>query len=136
MNTNFEGGANFNVLVKTFQKNALNAKTWSNPFFGRNMVFLVLSESSENQFGRPKKADTIFKFFLKPPPPPPLEKILDPPLNKIFRIFRKTASFFQKIISAHALGGVKNLFKQAINSQNCQTFLSVSLQNHMHNFQI
>ena len=69
MNTNFEGGANFNVLVKTFQKNALNAKTWPNPFFCRNMVFLVLSESSENQFGRPKKADTIFKFFLKPPPP-------------------------------------------------------------------
>ena len=34
-------------------------------------VFLVLCESSENQFGRPKKkVDKIFKKFLKIRPPP------------------------------------------------------------------
>ena len=44
-------------------------------------TFLVIWESSENQFSRPKKqVDIIFKFFLKVRPPPPLEKILDSPL--------------------------------------------------------
>ena len=47
--------------------------------FGRSRVFVVLSESSENQFGRPKKKiSKIFKTFFKIPTPP--EKILDPPL--------------------------------------------------------
>ena len=48
--------------------------------FGQNSVFLVLKESSENQFGRPKKKVLkFFENFLKIRPTP-LEKILDPPL--------------------------------------------------------
>ena len=45
--------------------------------------FLVLQESSENQFGQPKK--TGRQNFLKIRPP--LEKILDPPLCWIEKFF-------------------------------------------------
>ena len=43
--------------------------------FDQNRVFLMLWESSENHFGRPKKkVDKIFKNFLKSAPPPPSRK--------------------------------------------------------------
>ena len=45
---------------------------------GRNRVFLVLWEISENQFSQPKKRLTKFSIFFENPPP--LEKILDPSL--------------------------------------------------------
>ena len=78
-------------LVKIFKKLPKNA------FFsfkilpaarnlGQNRDFLVLSESSKNQFGRPKERRQNFQNCFEnpepppPPPPPPLEKILDPPL--------------------------------------------------------
>ena len=45
---------------------------------GSFRVYIVLWESSENQFGRPKKkVDKIFEIFSKIRPPP-LKKILDP----------------------------------------------------------
>ena len=51
--------------------------------FGQSGVFVVLWESSENEFGRPKnKVDKILEILKIRPPP--LEKILDPPLVKIF----------------------------------------------------
>ena len=47
--------------------------------FGQNKAFVMLCESLENHFGRPKKKiDNIFEIFLKVRPL--LEKILDPPL--------------------------------------------------------
>ena len=42
-------------------------------------VFLVLWQSSESQFSRPKKITTKFSNFFENPHPP-FEKILDPPL--------------------------------------------------------
>ena len=44
----------------------------------QNRVFLVLWESSENQFNRPKKRSTKLSIFFENLP---FEKILDPPLN-------------------------------------------------------
>ena len=77
---NFEGGAR---AKKTpvfrpvfFSKFCLRRRN-----FGQNRVFVMLWESSENQFGRPKKMSTKFLNFFENPPPPPLEKILDPPLE-------------------------------------------------------
>ena len=37
--------------------------------FGQNGAFIVIWESSENQFGRPKKIDKIFENFSKIRPP-------------------------------------------------------------------
>ena len=49
-----------NFLVKISQKVPQNAFFFHN--FGQDKVFLVLSLSSKNQFGRPtKKVDKIFK---------------------------------------------------------------------------
>ena len=47
--------------------------------FGQSKVFLVIWETSENQFDSPKKSQQSFRYFFENPPP--LEKILDPPLN-------------------------------------------------------
>ena len=48
------------------------------------MVFIVVGESSENQFGRPKKRSRKFSKIFRKSAPPPLEKILDLPLEKLF----------------------------------------------------
>ena len=47
--------------------------------FGKNRVFVMIWESSENQFGRPEKNSR--QNFFENPPPHPLDKILDPPLS-------------------------------------------------------
>ena len=66
--------------------------------FDQNRVFLVLWESSENQFGRPKKkVDKIFENFWKSPPP--LEKILDPALIDPIFIFFFLSPFILSIQS-------------------------------------
>ena len=74
--TNFEGAARaekIDFLVKIFQEMLKKTqKIW--PKQG-----LLLWESSENQFGRPKKGRQFLKVR-----PPPLEKILDPPLSPTF----------------------------------------------------
>ena len=81
--TNFEGGARAEktgFFGQNFPKKPKNV--YFLPVFskfclrrrksGRNSVFLVLWQSSENQFGRPKKKGRQnFRFFLKNPPPPP-----------------------------------------------------------------
>ena len=72
---------------RKFPKKCLKMLFW--PFFknlsqnrrrklGQNRVFILVWESSENQFGRTKKKfDKIFKNCFKVRPPP-LEKFLDP----------------------------------------------------------
>ena len=62
-------------LIETFQKvpkNAFCGLFFKNlPAAGQIWVFVVVSESSQNQFGRPKKkVDNIFKKMLTIPPPP------------------------------------------------------------------
>ena len=80
------GGArrkNAIFLVKNLQKVSTNAILACffkicprRRIFGQNRDFLMLCESSENQFARPKrKVDKISNFFENaPPPPPPREK--------------------------------------------------------------
>ena len=86
LDTNFEVGALVKkrdaIFGKIFPKNAYNA------FFGlffnffpqckeidQNRVFFVLWESSENQFGRPKKSSTEFSIFFKSENPTFFENI-------------------------------------------------------------
>ena len=75
-----------NFLVNNFQKVPKNTLFgfFQNFACGADIspktVFLVLWESLENQFGRPKKNG---QKFLKIFDNPPLEKILDPPLGVI-----------------------------------------------------
>ena len=58
-----------------------NLKLWKRagkePKFGHYRVVRVIWESSENQFGRPKKRSTQILIFLKIRPPP-LKKFLEP----------------------------------------------------------
>ena len=68
------------VFLNCFSKFCLRRRK-----FDQNIVFLMLEESSESQFGRPKKKVVkIFEIFLKIRP---LEKILDPPLVQSKKIF-------------------------------------------------
>ena len=90
-----------NFLVKFFEK-----KVPKNAFFGlflskwlrrrkfiQNRVLILICESSENQFGRPKKRVDKFFDFIKNPPL--LEKILNPPLaimlKPIYGYYKKSS---------------------------------------------
>ena len=59
---------------------------------GQNRVFLMLWESSENQFGQPKKSRANFRKFLKTP----LEKTLYPSLHRRFLFLSPPPAKFNK----------------------------------------
>ena len=65
-------------------------KTWSIFQF---RVFIVIWESSENQFGRPKKS-----FFFLKIRPPPLEKFLDPRLTVLIFMITFTVIMIIRMI--------------------------------------
>ena len=76
-------------LQAFFPKFACGAET-----FGQTRVLIAFWESSDNQFGRPKKRSTQFsKFFWKSAPP--LEKFQDPRLNPRVAIWKNFATWNQ-----------------------------------------
>ena len=89
--TNLEGGARAGktwFCGHNFPKNDLKRLFWPvfskfclrRKKFDKNRVYVMLWESSEDRFGRPKKRSTKFSNFFLKSAPSPLEKILDPHL--------------------------------------------------------
>ena len=60
INTNFEGGGVLAEKMRLFFFPVFSKLCLRHRKFGHNRVFLVLWESSENQFGRPKKSRQNF----------------------------------------------------------------------------